>query len=94
MNPLFPQKHEICSLSQEDAHQVTTSLPHAGSSTALLPLMLLGVFSGLISGLLGVGGGTVLVPVLALLFSFPQSEAQGSALLAMLLPSVAQLNRQ
>ena len=56
--------------------------------------MLLGVFSGLISGLLGVGGGTVLVPVLALLFSFPQSEAQGSALLAMLLPSVAQLNRQ
>lgn len=67
---------------------VTTSLPHAGSSTALLPLMLLGVFSGLISGLLGVGGGTVLVPVLALLFSFPQSEAQGSALLAMLLPSV------
>ena len=36
-----------------------------------------------------VGGGTVLVPVLALLFAFPQSEAQGSALLAMLFPSVA-----
>ena len=53
--------------------------------------MLLGVFSGLISGLLGVGGGTVLVPALALIFSFPQSEAQGSALLAMLLPSVAKL---
>jgi len=35
-----------------------------------------------------VGGGTVLVPVLALAFAFPQSEAQGSALLAMLLPSV------
>lgn len=67
---------------------VTSSVSHAGATAAIFPLSAVGIASGMISGLLGVGGGTVLVPVLALFFAFPQSEAQGSALLAMLFPSV------
>jgi uncharacterized membrane protein YfcA len=60
----------------------------AGASTSLLPLLALGATTGVISGLLGVGGGTVLVPALTLLFGFPQKEAQGCALLGMILPSI------
>lgn len=60
----------------------------AGASASLFPLLALGTVTGLISGLLGVGGGTVLVPALTLLFGFPQKEAQGCALLGMILPSL------
>jgi len=60
----------------------------AGASVSILPLLALGTATGLISGLLGVGGGTVLVPALTLLFGFPQKEAQGCALLGMILPAI------
>mmetsp|Transcript_16326 Transcript_16326/g.35776 ORF Transcript_16326/g.35776 Transcript_16326/m.35776 type:complete len:337 (+) Transcript_16326:101-1111(+) len=64
------------------------SIPSAGASAAMLPLAGLGGVTGFISGLLGVGGGTVLVPSLTLGFGFPQAEAQGCALLGMVPPAV------
>ena len=39
------------------------------------------------SGLLGVGGGVLLVPLLVLLFRFDQHRAQGTSLVAMVLPT-------
>lgn len=51
-------------------------------------LVLIGLLSGYLSGLLGIGGGTINVPSLVLVAGFGQKEAQGSALLAMLAPSV------
>lgn len=51
-------------------------------------LAVLGCGSGFLSGLLGIGGGTVNVPALVLLAGFPQKVAQGTALMAMVLPSV------
>jgi uncharacterized membrane protein YfcA len=49
--------------------------------------LLLGVCAGVLSGLLGIGGGIVLIPGLVLLFGFSQAEAQGTSL-AVLIPPI------
>ena len=45
--------------------------------------IVLGAATGIISGSLGLGGGTVIVPVLVLFFHFGQKSAQGMALAVM-----------
>ncbi|WP_127571069.1 sulfite exporter TauE/SafE family protein [Georgenia faecalis] len=50
-----------------------------------LALVAAGVGAGLLSGLLGVGGGIVLVPLLVLLFGFAQKQAQATSLVAIIL---------
>jgi uncharacterized membrane protein YfcA len=45
--------------------------------------VLLGVGAGIVSGLLGVGSGTVMVPALVLIWGFGQKSAQGMALAVM-----------
>ncbi len=49
-------------------------------------LLMFGVTIGILSGLLGIGGGVVLVPGLILLFGFSQAEAQGTSLAVMIPP--------
>ncbi len=46
-------------------------------------LLLLGLCAGLLSGTLGLGSGTVLIPVMVLLLGLPQKSAQGTALAVM-----------
>src|SRR5262245_27323466 len=53
---------------------------------AVLSLFLFGVAIGVVSGLLGIGGGILLVPGLMLLFQFSQQEAQGTSLAALIPP--------
>ena len=55
------------------------------SSTLLLFLVLIGLSAGLLSGILGIGGGVIMVPLL-LLLGFSQHQAQGTSLAAMLPP--------
>lgn len=53
-------------------------------ATRIAGLVAVGLGSGLVSGLLGSGGGTIMVPALVIAFGFPQQLAQGTALLAVL----------
>ena len=49
--------------------------------------LLLGLIAGALSGLIGIGGGVIIVPVLVFLFGFSQHEAQGTTL-ALLVPPI------
>jgi len=49
------------------------------------------VTAGLASGLLGIGGGTIVTPLLALVSPLPQAAVLGTSLLAMLPPSAVAL---
>lgn len=48
---------------------------------------LLGVGTGILSGLIGIGGGVFIVPALVFLFGFSQQQAQGTTL-ALLIPPI------
>lgn len=48
--------------------------------------ILLGTVAGIISGFLGLGGGTIIIPALVLLFGYTQHQAQGTSLLLVALP--------
>ena len=54
-------------------------------------LVAVGMTAGLASGLLGIGGGTIVTPLLALLSPLPQAAVLGTSLLAMLPPSAVAL---
>jgi len=42
---------------------------------------------GVASGMFGIGGGVLLVPLLGLLFAFSQHRAQGTSLVALIPPT-------
>jgi uncharacterized membrane protein YfcA len=48
--------------------------------------MLLGLVAGILSGLIGIGGGIIIVPALVLLFGLSQHTAQGTTLALMIPP--------
>lgn len=50
----------------------------------LLALVVFGVLTGMLSGLLGVGGGIFMVPFLVLVVGLSQHEAQATSLLVVL----------
>jgi uncharacterized protein len=55
--------------------------------TTLLGLLLVGLAAGLLSSMVGIGGGMVIVPSLVFFFAFSQKMAQGTSL-ALLLPPI------
>lgn len=57
------------------------------STGTIIILLLVGLLAGLLSSLVGIGGGLVIVPALVFLFGFSQKMAQGTSL-AMLLPPI------
>ncbi len=56
------------------------------NTTLVIGLILLGLLAGYLSGLVGIGGGIVMVPVLVLLFGFTQHKAQGTTLALLMVP--------
>lgn len=51
-----------------------------------LPLLILGFFAGIMSGLFGIGGGALIVPILMIFFGFTQIAANGTSLAALMFP--------
>jgi len=49
--------------------------------------LLLGVFIGVVSGLVGIGGGALLIPALVFMYGLTQHKAQGTSLAMLLLPT-------
>ena len=49
-------------------------------------ILLTGLFAGILSGFLGIGGGIVMVPMMVYLMNMPIREATGTSLVALLLP--------
>lgn len=56
------------------------------STETILILIVIGLIAGILSGLVGVGGGIIVVPALVFFLGFSQHEAQGTSLGLLLLP--------
>ena len=52
-------------------------------------LVSIGLFAGLLSGFVGVGGGIIIVPALVFLLGLTQHQAQGTSLFVLMLPVVS-----
>lgn len=52
----------------------------------VITLIIVGLAAGMLSGLVGVGGGIIVVPALVFFLGFSQQEAQGTSLGLLLLP--------
>jgi uncharacterized membrane protein YfcA len=51
-----------------------------------IALLGIGLLTGVMSGIFGIGGGVVLIPMLVFFLKFPQHAANGTSLVALLLP--------
>lgn len=56
------------------------------SLQTILILGIIGIAAGLLSGLVGVGGGVVIVPALVFVLGLTQHQAQGTSLFVLSLP--------
>ena len=56
------------------------------SMNDILIMLTLGLVAGVLSGLVGVGGGIIIVPALVYFLGFSQHSAQGTVLFLFLLP--------
>lgn len=54
--------------------------------TTIIILLFIGLAAGILSGVVGVGGGIVIVPALVFFCSMSQHQAQGTSLAVLLLP--------
>lgn len=54
----------------------------------IIILIIIGLCAGMLSGLIGVGGGIIVVPALVFFLGFSQHEAQGTSLGLLTLPVV------
>jgi len=56
------------------------------SVTHLIILIVVGILSGLLAGVFGVGGAIIVIPALVFILGFSQHDAQGTSLAFMLPP--------
>ncbi|NEU08135.1 sulfite exporter TauE/SafE family protein [Flavihumibacter sp. R14] len=56
----------------------------------IILLIVIGLLAGILSGLIGIGGGIIVIPALVILLGFSQQTAQGTTL-AMMVPPIGLL---
>ena len=56
------------------------------TTETILVLIIVGLAAGVLSGMVGVGGGIIIVPALVFFLGFSQHQAQGTSLGLLLLP--------
>jgi len=90
--PLVPLKSWLFQkrlTSNDESSKPETSITSCEMSpSATLVIASTGALAGLTSGLLGIGGGVVLTPALALATDLPQVVVLGTSLTAMIIPSI------
>lgn len=57
------------------------------TAQTIIIVLLIGLAAGMLSGLVGVGGGIIVVPALIYFLAFSQQQAQGTSLGLLLLPA-------
>lgn len=58
------------------------------TTTLIVAAVGIGLMAGILSGLVGVGGGIIMVPALVLFLNYSQHQAQGTSLAVLTLPVV------
>lgn len=56
------------------------------TTSLVFTLLIIGLMAGFLSGLIGVGGGIIMVPLFVFFLGFTQHQAQGLSLAILLLP--------
>jgi uncharacterized protein len=60
---------------------------HPMTAQTFVIIIIVGLVAGMLSGLVGVGGGIIIVPALVFFLGFSQHQAQGTSLGILLLPA-------
>src|SRR4030095_252263 len=61
---------------------------HNMATQVIVTIILIGLAAGILSGLVGVGGGIIMVPALVFFLQYTQHQAQGTSLGVLTLPVV------
>jgi hypothetical protein len=56
------------------------------NTTLVVSLIVIGFLGGMLSGMFGIGGGVIMVPLMVFLLSFTQHQAQGTSLAVLSFP--------
>lgn len=65
-----------------------TNQKNTMATQLIITALLIGLSAGLLSGLVGVGGGIIMVPALVFFMHYTQHQAQGTSLAVLTLPVV------
>ncbi|MFK7001123.1 sulfite exporter TauE/SafE family protein [Flavobacterium oreochromis] len=59
------------------------------NTATIIVLIITGLLAGMLSGLVGVGGGIIMVPMMVFILGFSQHQAQGTSLAVLVVPVTA-----
>jgi uncharacterized membrane protein YfcA len=65
-----------------------TNQQHTMTAQLVISALLIGLAAGMLSGLVGIGGGIIMVPALVFFMNYTQHQAQGTSLAVLTLPVV------